>query len=497
MAVQQLRWPRPSVGETRAQPATTNASLPDWVQAADFGCLALVLIALTVFVSGGFRIVVAARRISLTSPVRPLLLAALIAAARHLAIGRPPIHAHVIGRVTRWSRSTALRAATTVFLGTRPMIFFVGLMAVVMFGYVGGGPPWRDYDNEFFNLPLRWDAGWYLQIAERGYGFIQHASPELQQNIVFFPAYPVITRLVALLLGNQKSMYVVAATIVSLGAFLFALVYLYVFARELLDADRAMIALWLLAAYPFALFYGAIYSESLYLLAALGAFHHFRRSELVRAGAWGFLVGLTRPNGAFLSVPLALWAISPMLPLKLAGGNRQHRTDTAARAIVLSLATAAMCGLGTLIYSAFIWRLTGDPFAWVTGHAAWGRRYQGVVHLVIDRYRFIEHEGLYNYVVQLPYDLLNTLATAFVLVSVWPVWRRWGIAFAAFILINVLPPLAMGGLLSAGRVSAVIFPAFIWLAAALPARHRLGWLIGFSVLQALNAALFYTWRPLY
>src|ERR1700722_7826176 len=108
----------------------------------------------------------------------------------------------------------------------RPAIFFVGLMAVVMFGYAGGTPPWRDYENELFNLPLRWDAGWYLQIAERGYSFIQDAGPRFQQNIVFFPAYPVITRVVALLLGNQPSMYVVAATVVSLAAFFFALAYL-------------------------------------------------------------------------------------------------------------------------------------------------------------------------------------------------------------------------------------------------------------------------------
>jgi Gpi18-like mannosyltransferase len=63
---------------------------------------------------------------------------------------------------------------------------------------------------------------------------------------------------------------------------------------------------WLIAAYPFALFFGAIYTESLYLLGATAAFYHLRRRELWRAGAWGLLVGLTRPNGAFLSVPLAL-----------------------------------------------------------------------------------------------------------------------------------------------------------------------------------------------
>jgi len=52
----------------------------------------------------------------------------------------------------------------------------------------------------------------------------------------------------------------------------------------------------------------------------------------------------------------------------------------------------------------------------------------------------------------------------FVLSAVWPVARRLGLAYAVFILVNLLPPMAAGGLLSAGRFSAVLFPAFIWWA---------------------------------
>jgi hypothetical protein len=61
----------------------------------------------------------------------------------------------------------------------------------------------------------------------------------------------------------------------------------------------------------------------------------------------------------------------------------------------------------------------------------------------------------------------------------------------------MLPPLAAGGFLSAGRFSSVMFPVFLWLAAAIPARHRPAWLVTFAALQAFNAVLFYTWRPLY
>ena len=141
--------------------------------------------------------------------------------------------------------------------------------------------------------------------------------------------------------------------------------------------------------------------------------------------------------------------------------------------------------------------MTGSPLAWASGHAAWGRHYTSLTNLVATRYNFIGHAGLYEYVARSPYDLLNVLGALFVLAAVWPVWRRFGIAYAVFILINILPPLTTGGFLSAGRLSSVLFPAFVWLAAVVPARQRTAWIVSFAMLQALCAALFYTWRPLF
>ncbi len=64
--------------------------------------------------------------------------------------------------------------------------------------------------------------------------------------------------------------------------------------------------------YPFALFYSAAYTESLFLLTVVAACYHFERDELWQAGLWGLIAGLTRPNGCLLSVVLALMAIRPL-----------------------------------------------------------------------------------------------------------------------------------------------------------------------------------------
>ena len=93
--------------------------------------------------------------------------------------------------------------------------------------------------------------------------------------------------------------------------------------------------------------------------------------------------------------------------------------------------------------------------------------------------------------------ILRSTLVAFSVAAVWPVARRLGLAYGLFVVVNILPALANGGLLSAGRFSSVLFPAFIWLATVIPAPHRAGWIAVFAALQAFCAALFYTWRPLF
>ena len=452
--------------------------------------------------SGGFRVRGAGLRFALTSPYRLLVWVIVLGVLRHLAAPQAPIYRDLPARLAASWRTPAVQTAASAALATRLAILFVGYLAIFTLGYREGGAPWKLFQNEFLNLQVRWDTGWYFGIANEGYKYLPN-RPLDQQNVVFFPAFPLAMRVVSRLLGGSSSGYMLGGTLVAIGAFFCALIYLYRFACDTLgDEDRASYSVWLIATFPFALFYGAIYSESLYLLGAVGAFYHFRRREFWRAGAWGLLVGLTRPNGCFLSVPLAILALAAWIPEWLAGGSAAAKRSAIAPAAPLSglapaLAAAAMPGVGMLLYSAFMWWLTGNPLQWAAGHLAWGRQYEGLSVLVTARYEYLANGGLYEYTSQLPVDLLNGLGALFVLGAAWPVARRLGLAYAVFIVINILPPLAAGGFLSAGRLSSVLFPAFVWLASAVPERNRPAWLASFMAVQAFNATLFYTWRPLY
>ena len=486
-------------------------SVPVWARALDAVSLLLAFVAAIVAVSGGFRAHLGGVRLAVTSPLPLLAWFAAIAVARHLAAPQQPLYREFPDRIAAWSRLPSIRAAASAVIGTRPVMLFVGYLAVFMFGFANGRAPLRHFNNELLNLPVRWDAGWYLQIVTDGYRYTP-GDPTVQQNIVFFPAYPMLMRVTGRLLGGDMTGYVAAGMIISIGSFFGALVYLYALARDRYGDDVAGGTIWLLAAYPFAIFFGALYTESLFLLGTVGAFHHFMRQQFGRAACWGLLVGLTRVNGALLMLPLGLLAISSwrgansnMVNTHRRSGDQEwlfFKKQSPDLLISCSnperaFAAAAAPAIGLAIYALFIWRLTGDPLAFATSHLAWGRTYQGLGSLVARQYSILANAGLSGYVGTPGYDVLNAIGAQFAVATVWPVTRRLGLAFGLFMVINILPALANGGLLSAGRFSSVLFPAFIWLATAVPSSHRAGVIATFAALQAFGAALFYTWRPLF
>jgi hypothetical protein len=503
-----IHFRRPSARpESVVLPPAQSASsapaspVPLWARVLDTVCLLLAFVAAIVSMSDGFRIRVLGMRLAVTSPFPPLIWAFVLGVARHVLAPQQPLYREFPARLREWVRLPQLRAAAAAVIGTRPAILLVGYLAVLMFGYLNGRAPLRHFDSELMNLPVRWDAGWYLAIVTDGYRYAPNDSG-VQQNIVFFPAYPMLVRFLGRLFGGHMPGYVAAGMVVSLAAFCAALAYLYMFARDGLGEEKAAYALWLLACYPFALFFGAIYTESLFLLAIVGALYHLTKGEVWPAALWGLLAGLTKQNGVLLCLPLALVAVSSWLPPALVRDPHalplltQPRASKDVRRTLAALVAAAMPAVGMLLYSAFIWRVSGDPFAWAKGQMAWGRTYQSLARFVATQYAFMANAGLSGYLANPGYDALNALGALFALATVWPVARRIGLPYALFIVIMTLPPIMYGGWLSAGRFSSVLFPAFVWLASVIPPSHRAGWLVGFSALQALCAAMFYTWRPL-
>jgi hypothetical protein len=465
--------------------------LPLWARTLDGIAIAIAIVAVSVAITGGFRISILGARLSITDVWRPLLLLVVIIAARHAGVPATPLHQRIAAGTTRWRRSVDTRAVLPIHLATRLGVLAVGFLAVILIGF----PPeasnrWRIYSNDLLDLPSRWDTGWYLGIATTGYAYAPDSTAQYQQNIAFFPAFPMAMRALSPLFGRHTLW---TGVVISIVAFYFALVYLLRLARsELGNDDQAAAAVALTATYPFAVFFSAAYTEALFLLTAVGAVYHFRQNELWRAACWGFLCGLTRPPGCFLSVVLGLMAIAPALARGNTAGTPFNWASLGPR-----LLAASAPGLGMLAFSAFIYQLTGNAFQWTMQNAAWGRVYRSLDSIVVDRFTFIVNNGFYAYASTQTIDLFYSLAVLLCLAAVWPVYRRFGLPYAVFIILNLLPPMSAGGMLSMGRVTSVLFPVFLWLGAVIPARHRMAWVACFALLQGFAAIMFFTWRPLF
>ncbi len=484
-------------------PIVPDGPRPVLLRGLDACITATVVLLLAAVLTGGLRVRFGDLRVTAESPWKlALVLAALVAARAWLWRG-DTWWGRAAARLRRVTADRGLRRALPWVLTTRLLVMYAAYLGVVVIGYPEGAPPFRTSANEFRNLLARWDAGWYVGIAESGYNYWGNART--QTNVAFFPAYPYTVRTAAALLGarwgspddpaesfeafteRRHVRLLQAGWLVSVLAFTGALVYLFRLARDLTDSEEAATAaVALTATYPFAFFYGAVYTEGLFLLCATGACYHFRRRAWIPAAAFGLVAGLSRPNGCLLSVPLGILALE-------AWRRDGWRWQTIARA----LPTAACAGIGMLAFTWWLHTQTGEWFLWMKAHGAWGRQFSGVHVLAAQRWRELTGFGVYGYSVVHAVELLNMAATFLVIGVSWPVGRRLGWAWSAFLLVTVLPPLFMGGFLSMGRVTATLFPMFIYLGWRLR-REALPhvWLVAFG-LQVALAVMHFTWRQVY
>ena len=376
-----------------------------------------------------------------------------------------------MGAVARARRSEALRVAFGVFWPTRLAILLVAIFAALSFGPAGGGLAADNaakFDDPALTRPLaepllsplaRWDAVWYLRIADSGYG-------ESAARAAFFPLYPLLVRALAAPVGASPGALLVAAYVVSLACFLGALALLYRLAALELGRPLARPPLLLLAVFPAAVFFGAPYSESLFLLLAVGAFYAARTGAWAWAGAAASGAAATRSAGVLLLLPLAiLWWQS-----------RERRLRDAAWLLLAPAGLAA--------YALYLGVAHGDALRFLDVQEAWSRElgvplagaWDGFT-AALDGLRqlasgarspvyFEEAAGDPFRIAAINVVLFATLVfAACALVGVWRrLPRAYGVWVAAALVLPLSLPVKPQPLMSLPRFVCVLFPIFMWLA---------------------------------
>jgi len=356
----------------------------------------------------------------------------------------------------RSSLRTGFVFALKVFLGVRIGLFVLGLLSPGLFPpldpvSVPGWPARPLPDPGWHNLFTVWerfDALWFLRIADEGYRAGDGSA-------AFFPLYPLLVRSLSTVLGGRPF---AAALLVSNAALLVALTVVYDLTRTEISDATARTTVVLLCVFPTAFFWFAPYSESLFLLLAVTALWAARRGRWPLAAAAGFGAALTRNVGVIVGLALLIEAV------------QQHREGE--HALVRGTLAAVATGLGTLAYLLFWQAKVGDWLAPIHQQENWERVFSWPWRTLVEgtttAFRYVGNTNG-------SYWLIDWLLVVPVLaVSVVALTRyRW--AFGVYLWGGLLVPLSFifegRPLMSMPRFVLPLFPAF-WAMAGLLGRWR-------------------------
>lgn len=329
------------------------------------------------------------------------------------------------------------------------------------------GPFW-------YHQLLQWDSEWYFKIATEGYRY--NGDPAIQQNVVFYPLYPMLARGLAAISGLTPAD---ALLLVANVAGLLAIVALFKLVREEFDDQIALATITLLSFFPTSVLLSAGYTEPLELLLVVCFFLALRQKRYLSAAVLAGLAVAGRSTGIVL-LPVLLWEMW------------LHRDRKAF--LVALLPSVVLATSGIWLFMIYLWSAFGDPFVFADGQAAF---HQGTT-LVARLIAALKFEPFTRMILNdwNPWGLDSWFTLLFiVLIGVgWFRLRSSWTMFAAGVLL--LPYLTLSGgpagFVSMSRFNLVSFPLFVVMADwVLRARWLLAVVTGiFSASLFMCTALF-------
>ncbi|MCP5528326.1 MAG: hypothetical protein H7A47_16175 [Verrucomicrobiales bacterium] len=339
-----------------------------------------------------------------------------------------------------------------------------------------------------------WDGAHYLLLSEVGY-------QDGMASCAFYPLYPLLVRASAPLFGGS---HLVAGLALSNLFSLAAWGLLVHLVRRRWGPRAAFWTLAFLVAFPGSLFFQFIYTESLFLLLALGLWLGLEDRRHWLAAMCALLLPVCRGVGAFAVLPLAWNAWSRSWE---SGGRSQKAGNShvgsmagderstaampsgvsrrSARSAWVPWLLVGMPVLGWGVYLALMWHWTGNPFEGMEAQKYWGvhsiRNLWDVPKFVVGFFNPTEWHAFRG-------SLLDRCVFALVLYTL-PVWWRLDKGLLVWTYWLAVLPAMSGTYTSFTRFAACAFPVFIGLGVGLSRREwrwlRYGLLAVFATLHVV------------
>ena len=339
-------------------------------------------------------------------------------------------------------------------------IFVLSRLVIVLLSYIGTGMFPRSGETSAHNCALdinscllawyHWDAISYVNIAYHGY--------RLARDTVFFPLWPLLEHGVGVAFGPSSTSYYFAGLLLSNICFYFVLVLFYYLLNDDFGPQVAKNALFYLTFYPYAMFFFAGYTESLFVLLCLTVFLFLRRGKPLDwwlAGFFGFLAALTRASGVILVIPFLVVFIQRCW----IGGEYDRQSW---RQKLNAFVPIVLIPIGVLVYMIYLGYTQGNPLSFSTQEASsWSR------HLSLPWNGLISTLQVFFTPSSLQvYNFRDIAFTLIPLVALATGWKHLPLHYSLFAVAMVIfslsyPFIPLEPLSAAPRYMMSIFPIFV------------------------------------
>lgn len=279
------------------------------------------------------------------------------------------------------------------FVVWRIVLFLVAFLAIYFIPKWGGWFPYADRALEPTGLPSwiwgfgNFDGVHYLKIMQDGYKNIFSQA--------FFPLFPLLGRALTsinVLIPKSTTLdlnimvdpaYFYNSFILANGLFVLALYYLYRLFRLDYSEKTSYLSLLLLLVFPTSFYFGAIYTESLFLLLTVLCLYTLRKKNYLVAGIFAAFASSTRILGLALFVVLAIELLSDLKTKKLILKSGDF---------IKSFAGVLLAPLGTFVYMAYLKATTGDWFYFLTAQPSFGAERSATPFILLPQviYRYFK-----------------------------------------------------------------------------------------------------------
>lgn len=244
-----------------------------------------------------------------------------------------------------------------IFLIISLCIFTIWIGAWTGYYFFTPGP-WYNHPENIIQAQTNWDAGWYMNIAKNGYHYDSHLKA--QQNVAFFPLYPIIVKVLSLGLGFRNGLATIAP------ALIFGVISIYLFfnlAKFKLKESAAFFATAAYSLYPGAAFFVSAYPTSLMNLLVIIAILSYLKKRYKCSAITAGLGTAAGPLLVFLSIALFIQFSCDILK-----NNSNSKMMKFSKIITFGLVSIS----GILGYTLYQYIMFQEPFAFIHIQSAWG-----------------------------------------------------------------------------------------------------------------------------